>query len=89
MTWSIKQYNKGHSKLGNESKRKINPPLYIQKITGLKKAYYLKRLRLANQIPIGIEKQYYPLYIDEKLAGFDLNGVTFYMDSKRSLYTIF
>src|SRR5699024_8180136 len=42
------------------------------------KAYFLKRLRLANETPIGIEQQYYPLFIGEQLINYDLNEITLY-----------
>lgn len=57
---------------------KIIPPKHIQEITGFKEAYYLKRLRLADKIPIGLEIQYYPLSIGEQLSHYDLDNVTLY-----------
>lgn len=57
---------------------KVTPPAYVQNITGFEEAYYLKRLRLANDTPLGIEQHYYPLTIGEPLAEYDLNKVTLY-----------
>lgn len=57
---------------------KIEPPTYVQEMTGFKEAYFLKRLRLANNVPIGLEKQYYPLFIGDLLSKYDLNKVTLY-----------
>src|SRR5699024_9761279 len=58
--------------------KQVTPPKYVQEITGFKKAYYLKRLRLANEWPLGLEQHYYPLEIGEPLANFDLNKITLY-----------
>lgn len=57
---------------------KVSPPQYVKEITGFKKAYYLKRVRLANDIPLGLEQHYYPLHIGEPLADYDLNKITLY-----------
>src|SRR5699024_12310703 len=45
--------------------KKVAPSQAIQKRTGFKEAYLLKRLRLADGDQIGVEQQYYPLYIGE------------------------
>lgn len=50
----------------------------LSQITGLKEAYFIKRLRYANKVPIGIESHYYPLELGEKISKFDLNEVTLY-----------
>ncbi len=42
------------------------------------KLYAIDRLQLANQIPIAIEKQYYPMEIGTKLAEYDLNEAVIY-----------
>lgn len=56
----------------------VKPPSHVRQITGFEEAYFLKRLRLANDIPIGIEQQYYPLFIGNQLAEYDLNKITLY-----------
>lgn len=50
----------------------------LQDITGLNEAYFIKRIRYANNIPIGIESHYYPISLGKKIIGFDLNKVTLY-----------
>lgn len=45
---------------------------------GISKIYHFKRVRYANNIPIGIERHYYPIHLGEKLANFDLNKEAFY-----------
>src|SRR5699024_10244662 len=57
---------------------KMEAPTHIQSVTGFKEIYYLKRLRLANNIPLGIEQQYYPIYIGEQLANYNLDEITLY-----------
>jgi len=44
----------------------------------LNQVYRFKRIRYANNIPIGIENNYYPLHIGEKLQEYDLNTGAFY-----------
>lgn len=50
----------------------------LRKITGLQQAYYFKRVRFANHVPIGVENHYYPIEIGEKLVSYDLNQEAFY-----------
>src|SRR5699024_6670315 len=57
---------------------KTQPPEQVQTLTGFKEAYYLKRLRLADDKPIGIEYQYYPTYIGEQLKKYNLDEITLY-----------
>jgi GntR family transcriptional regulator len=57
----------------------------IREITGLEKAYHFKRVRYANNIPIGIERHYYPILLGEKLMEFDLNKEAFYDLLERAL----
>ena len=64
---------------------KVKPPQHVQHVTGFKEAFFLKRLRLANDIPIGLEQEYYPLYIGEQLAEYDLNEITLYDVIQRDL----
>ena len=40
--------------------------------------YVIERLRYADNVPIAIEKQYYPIQIGLKLAEFDLNTAVLY-----------
>lgn len=57
---------------------KTEVPQHVQKVSGFKEAFFLKRLRLANKIPIGLEQQYYPIYIGEQLADYNLDEITLY-----------
>jgi GntR family transcriptional regulator len=52
---------------------------------GLDKAYYFKRIRYANHIPIGIENHFYPIHLGEQLVKFDLNKEAFYDLLEREL----
>lgn len=45
---------------------------------GLKEVYVIERLRFADDVPLAIEKQYYPLEVGRNLAQFDLNNVAIY-----------
>lgn len=56
----------------------VTAPQDAAKIFKAKEVYETNRLRLANDIPIVLEKQYYPLEIGRKLAEFDLNNVSTY-----------
>lgn len=56
----------------------VELPPYIQQIIGFSQAYQIKRIRYADDLPIGIENNYYPESIGNKLANFDLNNVTLY-----------
>lgn len=49
-----------------------------KKAIGLDKVYCFKRLRYANDMPIGIENNYYPIQIGEMLSQYNLNQETFY-----------
>ncbi|AGA67818.1 transcriptional regulator [Desulfitobacterium dichloroeliminans LMG P-21439] len=40
--------------------------------------YVVERLRLADNKPVAVEKQYYPLHIGQQIAKFDLNNVSIY-----------
>ena len=51
---------------------------YIQEKTGLKDAYFIKRVRFADDMPIGVERHYYPIEIGVKLIKYDLNDATLY-----------
>src|SRR5699024_9478240 len=52
------------------------PTPYIQERTGFKTAYFIKRIRYADDIPIGIERHYYPVTIGEQLIKYDLDNAT-------------
>jgi len=56
----------------------VPAPQDVAKIFGVSEVYETNRLRLANDTPIVIEKQYYPLEIGRQLAEFDLNNVSTY-----------
>jgi GntR family transcriptional regulator len=58
---------------------------HLRKVTGLEEAYHFKRIRFANNIPIGIERHYYPIRLGEQLAKFDLNKYAFYDLLEREL----
>src|SRR5690625_4611156 len=58
--------------------KKVELNDYLKNVTQLEKAYRFKRIRYANKVPIGIENNYYPLYIGEKLQKYDLNSKAFY-----------
>jgi len=53
-------------------------PSEVAEIMGVKRFFYVHRLRLADNIPIVMEKQYYPHKIGKALAKFDLNNVSTY-----------
>jgi GntR family transcriptional regulator len=52
--------------------------LEIGTILGATEYYSIERLRLADDIPIAIERHNYPVEIGRKLATYDLNQVTIY-----------
>lgn len=56
----------------------VNTPPDILNIFNAPKVYATKRLRLANEIPVVLEKQFYPPAIGRKLAEYDLNNVSTY-----------
>ena len=56
----------------------VPSPQDVASLFGTKEIYETNRLRLANDIPIVFEKQYYPLAIGLKLAKVDLNNVSTY-----------
>jgi GntR family transcriptional regulator len=57
----------------------------LKEVTGLNKAYHFKRVRFANNVPIGIERHYYPIQLGEQLIKFDLNKEAFYDLLEREL----
>ncbi len=56
----------------------VPAPQDVANIFKAQSVYETNRLRLANETPIVLEKQYYPLAIGRKLAKFDLNNVSTY-----------
>ncbi|KIL72606.1 GntR family transcriptional regulator [Bacillus badius] len=56
----------------------IDPPEEIVEATGFQKAYFIKRVRYANDIPLAIELQYYPVDIGSQLAKFDIDKGTLF-----------
>lgn len=54
------------------------PSDYIQQRTGFQDAYFIKRIRYADDIAIGVERHYYPREIGEKLIQYDLQDATLY-----------
>ncbi|ARF15680.1 GntR family transcriptional regulator [Sporosarcina sp. P12(2017)] len=57
---------------------KTIPSTYIQERTGFTEAYFIKRVRYADDIPIGIERHYYPIAIGEELIKYNLDNATLY-----------
>lgn len=64
------------AKLVSSEKVKLIEPLKSK--IKLEYVYCFKRIRYANDIPIGIEKNYYPIEVGEQLSRYDLNKETFY-----------
>jgi GntR family transcriptional regulator len=56
----------------------VTPPKDIVEITGFQEAYYIKRIRYANDTPLAIEIQYYPVEIGKNLAKHDIDTGTLY-----------
>lgn len=50
----------------------------IASVLGVKEYYGIERLRCADDIPIAIERDNYPIEIGQKLATYDLNTITLY-----------
>jgi len=57
---------------------KVEPNSYIQELTGFKEAYFIKRIRYADDIAIGVEHHYYPIEIGQELTNYDLDNATLY-----------
>lgn len=57
----------------------------LKELTQLNDLYCIERLRLADDIPIAIETQYYPLEIGRQLSKFDLNEAVLYEVIESSL----
>jgi GntR family transcriptional regulator len=56
----------------------LTPTGYIKERTGFEQAYFIKRIRYADNIPIGIERHYFPVWIGKKLITYNLNDATVY-----------
>lgn len=56
----------------------IEPNESVISLTNLNPAYFIKRIRYADEVPIAIENQYYPIEIGEKLLKYDLDHATLY-----------
>lgn len=56
----------------------VEPEGHLKEVIQLDKVYRFKRVRFANEIPIGIENNYYPIHIGKKLQNYDLNTKAFY-----------
>ncbi|MBP2256758.1 GntR family transcriptional regulator [Virgibacillus alimentarius] len=54
------------------------PSTYIRERTGFEEAYFIKRVRYADDIPIGVERHYYPVEIGKELIQYDLDNATLY-----------
>ncbi|WP_164525514.1 GntR family transcriptional regulator [Siminovitchia acidinfaciens] len=57
---------------------KTTPDPYIQGLTGFREAYFIKRVRYADDIAIGVERHYFPMEIGQELAKYDLDNATLY-----------
>jgi GntR family transcriptional regulator len=53
-------------------------PKEVSEIMGVNRFFYIHRLRLADNIPLVMEKQYYPRIIGKALSKLDLNNVSTY-----------
>lgn len=57
----------------------VEPPENIQNVHGFdEKSYHIKRLRSKDNLPVAIEKHYYPIEIGCQLAYYDLNSTILY-----------
>lgn len=56
----------------------VNLTSELQETTSLEKAYLIKRIRYADDKPLVIETQYYPVEIGLKLANLDISQGTLY-----------
>lgn len=50
----------------------------ISSILGVEKIYVIERLRFADNMPVAIEKHYYPIEIGEQLIKYDLDKAVIY-----------
>ncbi|GGK08819.1 GntR family transcriptional regulator [Lentibacillus kapialis] len=68
---------------------KMTPEAYIQEKTDFNDAFFIKRVRYADDIPIGVESHYYPLDIGEAIVKYDLNDTTLYEIEENELGILF
>ena len=53
-------------------------PKEVAQTLGMDQFFFIHRLRLADDIPLVVEKQYYPVNLGLELAKYDLNNVSTY-----------
>jgi len=68
---------------------KMTPEAYIQEKAGFSDAFFIKRIRYADDIPIGVECHYYPIDIGEAIAKYDLDDTTLYEIEENELGILF
>ncbi|QKY70409.1 GntR family transcriptional regulator [Lentibacillus sp. CBA3610] len=56
----------------------VQLPNILQKSIGITEAVHIKRIRYADNIPIGVENNYYPIKLGEKIKTYDLNKISLY-----------
>lgn len=63
---------------------------FLKDQTGLDEAYLFVRVRYADQVPIGIERHYYPISAGRDLLQYDLNKEAFYdlVEDQLSVHTL-
>lgn len=59
-------------------------PEAVAEALGESRFYCMKRIRLADNIPISVERNYYPIGIGEKFLGCDLNDMATYAKLEKS-----
>ncbi|MFD2762140.1 GntR family transcriptional regulator [Lentibacillus juripiscarius] len=64
---------------------KMTPSPSIKEKTGFEEAYFIKRVRYADDVPIGVECHYYPISIGEALVQYDLDNATLYEIEEKEL----
>ena len=65
---------------------RVIPSQEIIDTTGFKEAYYIKRIRYADDQPLAIEIQYYPVEIGEQLAKYDIDKGTLFDILEQNLH---
>ncbi|WNS73539.1 GntR family transcriptional regulator [Bacillus sp. DTU_2020_1000418_1_SI_GHA_SEK_038] len=65
---------------------RVIPPQEIIDTTGFQEAYYIKRIRYADDQPLAIEIQYYPVEIGEQLAKYDIDKGTLFDILEQNLH---
>jgi GntR family transcriptional regulator len=56
----------------------IETPYRVQQLANSNQVFHIKRVRYADNTPIGVENSYYPFHIGEKLKQFNLNDIPLY-----------